>query len=119
MSVFNLKKGISQSEMQEKGHIWQLEVTNNDGVAVNVQSQEDDGNKNPVSYLQCYFLVSTWLKPTTEQHMIVIKKNGQDFQRWDREPDLGENTWFEVDDLYAIKTVGPITQFSTVDKVVC
>ena len=100
---------IDSSEARLNNNEWVLEATDNNGV---VTTFPDDKLSKP-NYLDCIVYAKT--KATTDFHMIIIKKDGQDFQRWDRDRVLYSNKWKEVEDLDEIKIIGKVNQFYMVN----
>lgn len=88
---------------------WVLEVTHNDGTK---SIFGNDPTSPKTNYLNC--VLQAKLRATPESHMIIIKKDGRDFQRWDRDRVVDSNEWHEVDDLSELKTLGKIVQFRQV-----
>ena len=90
---------------------WRLEVTANDGSVTTFPS----ANQSPkTNYLNC--VLQAKLKATPDVHMMIIKKDGRDFQRWDRDCIVDSNHWQEVEDLSDIKVIGQIVQFKMVGR---
>jgi hypothetical protein len=71
---------------------------------------------NPENYAQCLAVINMMFKPTPQYHMIIIKKDGKDFQRWDREHIFESNNWVEIKDLNTEKVIDGINQFSMVNQ---
>lgn len=88
---------------------WRLEVTDNDGLVTTFPSIHQSQKTN---YLNC--VLQAKLKASPDVHMIIIKKDGRDFQRWDRDRVLDSNEWIEVEDLNEIKIIGKVNQFMLV-----
>ena len=88
---------------------WRLEVTDNDGLVTTFPSIHQSQKTN---YLNC--VLQAKLKASPDIHMIIIKKDGRDFQRWDRDRVLDSNEWAEVEDLDEIKIIGKVNQFMLV-----
>ena len=82
---------------------WRLEVTANDGSVTTFPSASQSPQTN---YLNC--VLHAKLKATPDVHMMIIKKDGRDFQRWDRDCIVDSNHWQEVEDLSDIKVIGQI-----------
>lgn len=86
---------------------WLIEVTNNDG---SVKMYPDELTETPrKNYIESVMFAK--FQATPDCHMIIVKKDGRDFQRWDRERVLGGNDWHEVEDEDELKTIGRINQF--------
>lgn len=85
---------------------WRLEVTDNDGLVTTLPSAHQSPKTN---YLNC--VLHAKLKASPDVHMMIIKKDGQDFQRWDRDRVLDSNEWAEVEDLDELKVIGKVNQF--------
>lgn len=81
------------------GH-WSVELTANDG---------EVSFTNQRNYDISFALVR--LIMTAEAHMIIIKKDGKDFQRWDRERFVDSNGWNETCNLNTAKESGHIIQY--------
>ena len=79
---------------------WLVELTANDG--------DVSFTKHP-NYDISFSLIKIIM--TTDAHMIIIKKDGVDFQRWDRERFLDLNDWNETHDLGTVKESGFIIQY--------
>lgn len=90
---------------------WLLEVTANDGSVTTFPSASQSPKTN---YLNC--VLQAKLKAAPDVHMMIVKKDGRDFQRWERDRIVGSNEWVEIEDLSDIKTIGQIVEFRQVTR---
>ena len=113
--TFNAPKDMTEMEAHEKGAKWVIELTYNNGDVGTIATWQDNMMMTPKSYAECAAIVEELLDDNSTFHMIIIKKDGKDLQRWDRERVLGGVDWHEVEDLDEIKTLGPINQFNLIE----
>ena len=103
---------MTPKEAQLCDNDWVLEVTYNDGTK---SIFGNDPTSPKTNYINC--VLQAKLRATPESHMIIIKKDGRDFQRWDRDRVVDSNEWHEVDDLGELKTLGKILQLREVSYI--
>lgn len=119
MSMFKVIDGMTQEGWMDESSEWELLATDNQGLTTSLVLLAEDGvsDCNPENYAQCITIIRTALKPGPDLHMIIIKKDGRDFQRWDREPVRGGNNWIEIEDIDStIKVIGPIRELNLVNS---
>lgn len=114
--MFDVADNMNEFDMRKTDALWQIVIADNEGNLSDIVCTTEGAKPNPENYAQCLAVINMMFKPTPQYHMIIIKKDGEDFQRWDRERVIGSNNWREVKDLDTEKTIGCINQFSIANQ---
>ena len=113
--MFDVINGMTEKEMRKTESLWQIVIEDKKGVVSDIVCTTEGANPNPDNYAQCIAVINMMFKPSPKYQTVIIKKDGKDFQRWDRELIVDSNHWIEVDTITK-KPIEHTNQFSFISK---